>query len=387
MNRGCLIRFTLIGFWIITLGCSSTTGEDPKKIEKVGKPPVAVEVFKVAASTVSEGIDVVGSLSAKFGTDVKSEYTGIVAEVYVTEWVRVAKGTPLARLDAREADLVLSKAQMAVDVAKANLLQAEVAANRANREYERLLKLKEAGLVTQQALDDGLTEKEAAAARIATATAQIKAAEEEVRYTQTRLSKGIIRSPMDGVVSLRNVNVGDFVGEMGAKPMFRIVDNSILDLTVNVPSGEMGSVHVGQPLTFSTDALPGKTFSGRVKFINPAVNEADRSVKVVAEVQNVDEQLKGGLFAKGRIMTGTRASVLKVPQTALLTWDVPAKKAEVFVVDGDTARRQTVRTGNIAGDRVEIPSGLTPGQQVITRGGFNVKDGNKVNVTRINGEK
>jgi len=387
MKRGCLIRFTLIGFWIITLGCSSTTGEDPKKIEKVGKPPVAVEVFKVAASTVSEGIDVVGSLSAKFGTDMKSEYTGIVAEVYVTEWVRVAKGTPLARLDAREADLVLSKAQMAVDVAKANLLQAEVAANRANREYERLLKLKEAGLVTQQALDDGLTEKEAAAARIATATAQIKAAEEEVRYTQTRLSKGIIRSPMDGVVSLRNVNVGDFVGEMGAKPMFRIVDNSILDLTVNVPSGEMGSVHVGQPLTFSTDALPGKTFSGKVKFINPAVNEADRSVKVVAEVQNVDEQLKGGLFAKGRIMTGTRAGVLKVPQTALLTWDVPAKKAEVFVVDGDTARRQTVRTGNIAGDRVEIPSGLTPGQQVITRGGFNVKDGNKVNVTRINGEK
>ena len=387
MNRGYPIRFTLIGFWIITLGCSSTTGEDPKKIEKVGKPPVAVEVFKVAASTVSEGIDVVGSLSAKFGTEVKSEYTGIVAEVYVTEWVRVAKGTPLARLDTREADLVLSKAQLAVDVARANLLKDEVTANRANREYERLLKLKEAGLVTQQALDDGLTEKEAAAARIATATAQIKAAEEEVRYTQTRLSKGIIRSPMDGVVSLRNVNVGDFVGEMGAKPMFRIVDNSILDLTVNVPSGEMGSVHVGQPLTFSTDALPGKTFSGKVKFINPAVNEADRSVKVIVEVQNVDEQLKGGLFAKGRIMTGTRAGVLKVPQTALLTWDVPAKKAEVFVVDGDTARRQTVRTGNISGDRVEIPSGLTAGQQVITRGGFNVKDGNKVNVTRINGEK
>ena len=386
MQRGYPFTAMLFGLWIAIYGCSAT-GEDPKKIEKAGKPPVAVEVFKVAASTVSEGIDVVGSLSAKFGTDVKSEYTGIVVEVYVTEWVRVVKGTPLARLDTREADLVLSKAQMAVEVAKANLLQAEVAANRANREYERLLKLKEAGLVTQQALDDGLTEKEATAARIATARAQIKAAEEEVRYTQTRLSKAVIRSPMDGVVSLRNVNVGDFVGEMGAKPMFRIVDNSILDLTVTVPSGEMGAVRVGQPLTFSTDALPGKTFAGKVKFINPAVNEADRSVKVVAEVQNQDEQLKGGLFVKGRIMTGTRAGVLKVPQTALLTWDVPAKNAEVFVVDRDIARRQTVGTGNISGDQVEISSGLTPGQQVITRGGFNVKDGNKVNVTRINGEK
>ena len=381
------LEWVLAGLLAVVQGCSATTGEDPKKGEKAGKPAVAVEVFKVAASDISEGIDVVGSLSAKFGTDVKSEYTGIVAEVYVTEWVRVTKGTPLAKLDSREAELVLGKAQLAVGVAKSNLLQAEVAANRANREYERLLKLKEAGLVTQQALDDGLTDKEATAARITTATAQIKAAEEEVRYTQTRLSKSTIRSPMDGVVSVRNVNVGDFVGEMGAKPMFRIVDNSILDLTVTVPSGEMESVRVGQPLTFFTDSLPGKTFAGKVKFINPAVNEADRSVKVVAEVQNRDEQLKGGLFVKGRIMTGSRSGVLKVPQTALLTWDVLAKKAEVFVVEGDRARRRPVSTGNISADQVEIPSGLTPGQQVITRGGFNVKDGDQVNVTRANGEK
>ena len=68
---------------------------------------------------------------------------------------------------------------------------------------------------------------------------------------------------MDGVVSLRNVNVGDFVGEMGAKPMFRIVDNRILDLTVTVPSGEMGALRIGPALTFSTDALPGKVFHGK----------------------------------------------------------------------------------------------------------------------------
>ncbi len=379
MKSPCRFGFIPIVFLSILCGCSAT-GEDPKKIEKAGKPPVAVEVFKVAASTISDGIDVVGSLSAKFGTDVKSEYTGIVAEVYVTEWVRVSKGTALAKLDTREAELILRKAQLAVDVAKANLLQAEVSANRANREYERLLKLKEAGLVTQQALDDGLTEKEAAAARITTATAQIKAAEEEVRYTQTRLSKAIIRSSMDGVVSLRNVNVGDYVGEMGAKPMFRIIDNSVLDLTVTVPSVEMGAVRVGQPLTFSIDALPGKAFSGKVKFINPAVNEADRSVKVVAEVENMDEQLKGGLFVKGRIMTGTRTGVLRVPQTAFLAWDVPGKKGELFVVTGDIAHRRTVRTGAISDGLVEISSGLSAGEQVITRGGFNVKEGERVSI-------
>jgi RND family efflux transporter MFP subunit len=192
---------------------------------------------------------------------------------------------------------------------------------------------------------------------------------------------------MDGMVSLRNVNVGDFVGEMGAKPMFRIVDNRILDLTVTVPSGEMAAVRVGLPLTFSTDAVPNKAFKGKVMFINPTVNEADRSVKVVAEVENTAEELKGGIFVKGRILTGKRTGVIKTPRTALLTWDVTAKKAEIFVVNGDIAHRQTVSTGSISGDQIEVSSGLAPGQLVITRGGFNVKDGDKVNVTRVNGEK
>jgi RND family efflux transporter MFP subunit len=344
-------------------------------------------VTKAAASEIVDGIDVVGSISSKFGADVKSEYTGIVTEVFVTEWVKVKKGDALAKLDTREIDVLFQKAKAAVEVARANLLQAEVAEHRANREYERALKLKEVGLITQQNLDDARTENEAAKARIEAAKAQLKVAEEDVQHAQTRLSKSMIRSPMDGMVSLRNVNVGDFVGEMGAKPMFRIVDNRILDLTVTVPSGEMAAVRVGLPLTFSTDALPKRVFTGKVMFINPTVNELDRSVKVVAEVENTAGQLKGGLYVKGRILTGKRTGVIKIPRAALLTWDVAAKKAEIFVVNEDIAHRQTARTGNIWADQVEITSGLAPGQLVITRGGFNVKDGDKVNVTRVNGEK
>jgi RND family efflux transporter MFP subunit len=377
MKKGFILKVALFAVWMGIYGCSAT-GEDKKPNEKVGqRPPVAVEVTKVTAANISDGIEVIGTLSSKFGADVKSEYTGIVAEVYVTEWVQVEKGTPLARLDTREGELVLKKAQTAVEIAKANLMQVEVAANRANREYERALKLKEVGLITQQNLDDARTEREAAAVRISAAKAQIQAAEEDVEHAQTRLSKAIIRSPRKGVISWRNVNVGDYVGEMGAKPMFRIVDNRVLELTVTVPSGEMGAVRIGQPLIFSTDALPGKTFTGKVMFINPTVNESDRSVRVVAEVENTPEQLKGGLFVKGRIMTGKRTGVLKVPRMALLTWDVAGKKGEVLVVKGDMAHRQTIRTGSISGNFVEV----------ITRGGFNVKDGDKVNVTRVNGEK
>jgi RND family efflux transporter MFP subunit len=386
MIRRYALGAVLLALWIGFSGCSSKEGGKNPDAKTTGRPPVAVEVTKVAGIDLVEGIDVVGSLSPKFSADVKSEYAGIVTEVYVTEWVRVKKGTPLAKIDTREMEIVLQKAKAAVEMAKANLLQAEVAGNRAEREYNRLIKLKEFGLVTQQNLEDGLTEKEAAAARIASAKAQWKASEEDLQQTQTRLSKTIIYSPIEGVVSLRGVNVGDLVGEMGSpKVMFKIIDTRILDLTVTVPSGEMGIIRVGQPLTFSTDAITGNHFTGKVMFINPVVNEADRSVKVVAEVENRSEQLKGGLFVKGRILTGRRTGILQVPRASLLTWDVAEKKGDLFVINGEIAKRRTVQTGSIMGDFVEIRSGLAPDEQVVTRGGFNLKDGDRVNITQVNG--
>ena len=348
----------------------------------VVQPPVSVEVAKVATAEMTQSIDVVGSLSAKFQADVKTEYSGIITQVYVTEWVRVQKGTPLAQLDTRELELAIQRSEAAAEVARANVVQAEVAQNRTEREYDRFLKLKEAGLVTQQNLDDAATEKEAAAARVSAAKAQLRAAQGELHQTQTRLAKAVIRSPLDGVVSQRSMNVGDLTGD---KMVFHIVDNRLLDLTVTVPSGETGSVKVGQPLMFSTDSLPGKTFTGKVAFINPAISEADRSVKIVAEVKNEPETLKAGLFVKGKIITGSRTGVLQVPRTGLITWDVAKKQAEVFVVNGDKAQRKTITTGALSGELVELSSGLTAGELIVTRGGFNLKDGNTVKVIAGNG--
>jgi membrane fusion protein, multidrug efflux system len=386
MRRRLAWGIVLVLFWIVSTGCSKSGGDEKTGEKTGGKPPVAVEVTKVSAMDFSEGIDVVGSLAAKFGADVKSEYAGIVTDVYVNEWVRVKKGDPLAKIDTREMEIILQKARAAIEIARANLLQAEVAAKRAEREYERLLKLKEFGLVTQQNLDDGATEREAASARIEAAKAQLKVTEEELQHTQTRLSKTTIRSPMEGVVSFRGVNVGDLVGEMGSpRIMFRIIDPRVLELTVTVPSVEMGALRTNQPLTFSTDALPGKTFAGRVMFINPIVNEADRSVKVIAEVDNGSEHLKAGLYVKGRILTGRRTGVLKVPRKALLIWDVEGRKGDIFIVTGDIAQRRTIGTGSAMGDLIEVTSGLKAGEQVITRGGFNVKDGDRVNVIPVNG--
>jgi RND family efflux transporter MFP subunit len=362
-------------------GCSAQSADDRSEKNGPARPLVAVEVLQVTPADLTEAIDVVGSLSPKFQTDVKSQMTGLVREVYVTEWVPVRKGSILAKLDAREEDVVLQKADADQAAARANLMVAEAAGKRAEREYQRAVKLKEAGLMTQQNLDDALTGKEAAEASISSAKAQANAAGKGVNYAGTRLSKMVIVSPMDGIVAYRDINVGDLVGEMGAqKPLFRIVDNRILDLTVNVASRSLEKVRVGLPVTFTTDAFPGKTFAGEVSFINPIASDADRTIQVRIEVQNKDQVLKGGLFVKGQIIAGTRKGVLQVPRTALVNWDRLKNTGQVLIVDKMTARLAPVQTGAAAEELVEIISGLEGGETVITRGGFNVRQGDRIKI-------
>jgi membrane fusion protein, multidrug efflux system len=367
--RTTLVSIVAVGVLAtLTVGCSASgEGKDTQS----GKPPVAVEVSAAASSALVESIDVVGSLTPKFAADVKSETTAIVREVYVTEWVRVAKGQPLAELDRREGELAL-------EAVKASLMQAEVGEARAERELERTVKLKEYGLATQQGLDDARTARDAAAAVTASARAAVGAA-------QTRLAKTVIRAPMDGVVAFRGVSTGDRVDSVGGGPMFRIVDNRVLDLTVAVPSSRSAALRVGQALEFSADAVPARTFRGTVRFINPSVNETDRSVKIIAEVPNDDGALRGGIFVKGRILVGQRAAVLQIPRAALLSWDVERNVGEVFVVTNGLAERRSVRTGQTAGESVEVVEGLAAGDRVVTRGGFNLRPGDRVQVAAPQG--
>ena len=331
---------------LMLAGCSRpVSGESAS-----ARPPVAVETVRLEPGEISVTVDAVGSLEPKFSADVKSEYSGTVTEVLVTEWVHVRKGTPLARLDSREA--------------QAGLLQVQAETARADREYERAVKLKQAGLLTQQEMESAQTLRD-------TARAQLDMAE-------TRMAKTLIRSPMDGVVALRNVSTGDYVENMGAAPMFKIVDNRVFDLAFTVPSTRIHLVAKGQPLTFTTEAVPGKTFSGTVSFINPAADPGSRTVKVQAEVPNGDGVLRAGYFAKGVIRCGTRKDVLLVPREALLSWDVQAGKGEVYVVEDGVAHRRAIGTADATEDAVVATEGLKAGDLVVVRGGFTLQDGDRV---------
>jgi len=369
------VRIMATGLLLLGLlsGCSQ-----PKESEKAAtsKPPVAVETAVAAPAELTEGIEVTGSLAPKFSAEVKSQVPGLIREVYVTEWVWVSKGTPLARIDISESEARTKQAAAGLEAAKADLAQARVVANRAERELARARELKEAGLATRQGVDDAESEAAAATARISAAQARIGVSEEELRQAQAHSLKGEINAPMAGVVALRDVNVGDLASDTGAaKSLFRIVDNRILNLTVTVPSSASARVKVGQSLEFTVDAQPGTVFSGTVKFINPELSSGDRSLQVVAEIDNAQELLKGGLFAKGRIITERRPNALLVERSALNAWNMTNGQAGLFVLNGNQARLRPVETGSVNGERVEIRQGLSAGDRYVIRGGFTLKDG------------
>jgi RND family efflux transporter MFP subunit len=361
-------RVLMLGVVVLggTAACSRSGAVEAER------PAVPVEVAEVRKADLAEAVEVVGSLAPKLSAELKSEYSGTVAEVLVREWVAVRAGQPLARLDSRESEAGL-------EAAKAALLQAEVAETRAARELARAHDLKQVGLTTQQGLDDARTACDAATAATAAARAQLRAAE-------TRLAKAVIRAPFDGVVAFRGVSVGDRVESMGSGPaMFQVVDDRVLELTMVVPSLRLAAVRVGQAVEFTVDALAGRAFAGKVMFINPSVDAASRAGKVMADVENRDGRLKGGLFAKGRILVGTRAGVVQVPRAALQSWDVEAGAADVFVIRGDTAERRRVRTGSLSGEVVEVAEGLAPGERVATRGAFNLRPGMRVKAVPAQG--
>jgi len=171
----------------------------------------------------------------------------------------------------------------------------------------------------------------------------------------------------------------------GNSPMFRIVDNRVLDLTVSVPSSRLAAVHVGQTLDFSSETLPGRTFTGKVMFINPVIDAGSRSAKVVVEVPNSDGALRDGAFATGRLVVGRRAGVLQVRKESLLNWNIETATAEVFVLNGDKVQKRAITTGIGSATTVEVLSGLQAGDQVVTRGAFALRDGDRVIVSKGEG--
>jgi membrane fusion protein, multidrug efflux system len=302
--------------------------------------PVAVEVAKAVAQTLADDVQAVGSLRSVQGVMVRPETAGRVARIGFVEGQRVRQGQLLLQLDD-----ALQQAQ---------LKQAEAQASIARTNLQRSRELLAQGFVSQSAVDQN--------------AAALQVAEAQVALTQVQVRRMRVLAPFDGTAGLKNVDVGDFVRE-GAD-IVNLEDLSALTVAFALPERYADRVRSGQPVDLVVDALPGRSFKGRVQALDVQVEANGRALQVLARVANPGALLRPGMFARARVVFAVREGAVVVPEEALVP--VGARQFIFKVVDTPdgkkVSQRLEARIGLRLPGKVEIIEGVKPGDVIVTAG-------------------
>ncbi|HRP07485.1 MAG TPA: efflux RND transporter periplasmic adaptor subunit [Gemmatimonadales bacterium] len=315
-----------------------------------GPQAIAVEVSSAFRDSVVEAITANGGIEAMQQIALRPDVDGRVVELLFREGQRVQQGTPLVRID--DAEL---KAQVDRAVADRDL---------ARQALER----------TRQLVAD----RAAAPADLERAEAQHRVAEASLELLQVRLGRTVVRAPFAGVVGRRLVSVGDYVSSQRELLMLQTV--SPVRVVFNVPERYAAALKVGQDVTFRVAALPGRDFTGRVDFVDPAVTLPARTITVKAVAGNGGGDLQPGMFVEVRLATELRANATVIPEEAV----APAAGGSFVwtVVDGKATRRE-VELGVRVPGFVEVRRGVETGENVVVGGLDRMFDGAPVNPTVV----
>ncbi|AWH19594.1 efflux transporter periplasmic adaptor subunit [Stenotrophomonas sp. ZAC14D2_NAIMI4_7] len=315
--------------------------KDEKKVESV-----PVEVAVASHRAVAASYTGTAALEPRAESQVVAKTSGVALAVLVEEGQRVSAGQPLVRLDP-------DRARLAVAQSEAQLRKLE-------NNYQRAQKLVGQQMISAADVDQLRYDLE-------NMRAQYRLATLELSYTT-------VVAPISGVIASRSIKTGNFV--QINTPIFRIVDNSRLEATLNVPERELATLRAGQPVTLSADALPGQSFTGTVDRIAPVVDSGSGTFRVVSAFDGAAHALQPGMFGRIRIDYDQRADALVVPRLSLLDDGEPA----VFRVRAGKVSRVPVKLGYAEGPWVEIREGLAAGDQVVTAGKVALRDGTAVQV-------
>jgi len=309
--------------------------------------PVNVESRKVEIAQIPQVIAAVGSLRSDESVTLRPEVAGRIVAIRFSEGQRVEKGAILIQLDAA--------------VNQAEVQQARTNFELAKSKYARAVDLAQRNFISGQARDEAKSAYELAQASLA--------------LVEARFSKTEIKAPFSGMIGLRVVSVGDYVKEGADLVNLEAIDPIKVDF--RVPENFLRDVKVGQSMQVTLDAVPGKTYEGRVIALNPLLDAAGRSVVVRAQINNRDITLRPGMFARISLVTQSRRDAMVVPEESL----VPQGTDNfVFrVVDGKAVRAK-VETGQRRMGKVEIVSGIEKDDTIVTAGQARLRDSTPVSM-------
>lgn len=308
---------------------------------------IPVEAVRVRTDTVIRAIPAVGTLHSSESVILRPEVAGRLAAIRFKEGGPVARGDILVTLDD--------------DIARSQVNEARASLNLSKANFDRASKLYAQKVGTAQARDQALANMRVDEARLAVASAQ--------------LAKTVIRAPFDGIVGLRKVSPGDYL--TAGADIVGIEHIDLLKVDFSVPELALADLAVGQTVTLTVDALPGRRFEGKVYAIDPLIEAKGRSIAIRAQIDNAKRDLRPGLFARISLVTQRIEGALLVPEEAIVP--VGADKFVFRVSDGKAAMTR-VEIGLRRTGEVQVTRGLSAADMVVTAGQIKLRDGAPVAV-------
>jgi membrane fusion protein (multidrug efflux system) len=387
----------LLGLAIaLPVGCTGSKVGQADKREPAAR---LVKTEAVRQAALHRTVEVVGTLAAEDEVTISSQAEGIVRRVLADLGDPVKSGQTLVEIDREKLQYTLDeqKAARARALTKygasesgqlppveetADVRKAAAELAQAKQGHQRAVELHKRTLISQQTLDDAETTLRLKAASYDAALqnarnlrADVDASDATMKLADRQLRDASIRAPFDGYVQKRMVSVGELVKDQ--MPVMTVVRVDPLKLLAEIPERMAPWIRVGQSLNLQVDAFPGTTFAATVSRISPAVNTQTRTFAFEALAPNHDARLKPGTFARVHLETALVEQVLTVPYAAM---QYRYGVYRVFTVDGDHLTVHELKTGDRAGDRMEILAGVKLGDLVALTDVDNLADGMKVTV-------
>jgi RND family efflux transporter MFP subunit len=347
-----------------------------------------------AAGIPGSVLNASGYVTARRRATVSSKVTGKVIEVNVEEGMAVRRGQVLARLDDSQtrAELALAESQLAS--ARRAGAEIEVRIREAELTLKRQRQLAKEGVVGQADLDAAEAQFDSLRARLAVTTQEIEVAQRMVSIRQTELNDMVVRAPFDGVAISKDAQPGEMVSPISAGGGFTrtgistIVDMSSLEIEVDVSEAYINRVTAGQPVTAVLDAYPDWRIPAHVITAVPTADRQKATVLVRIGFEKLDPRILPDMGVKVAFHPAKADAGSSAPdapaQARLLVPKAAVRKAGeqdvVFVLKEDRVERRAVRVGTPEGDRIEIVSGVSAGEQVVVEGPAELTDGSKVRV-------
>ncbi|HYD79024.1 MAG TPA: efflux RND transporter periplasmic adaptor subunit [Paucimonas sp.] len=322
------------------------------------------DVLTVQTNAIASGPVITGSVQPERRADLRAEISAVVLQVLKENGEPVKRGDLLVRLDPTSIRDSMASAEEAVRASTQAFDQAQ-------RQFERLKTLRASGMASAQQLDDAETRRNNAQSDLAAAKARAVQARQQLQRTE-------VRAPFDGVVSDRKVSAGD-TAAIG-KELVKVIDPASMRFEGFVSADKISTVKAGQPVLFRVNGYGNQYFTGTIKRVDPSANPTTRQVEVLVAFADGVQPKVAGLYAEGRIETGSTPTVM-IPESALVR---NGDKAYAWRVHGGTLKKVDVVVGERDPRRGDfsIKSGLASGDQVVRNPGSSLKDGQKVELAK-----